>query len=149
MTTVSNFESPRCKGQVLINDETKVFTVKGVCSGRQLRYLAAAPPDFRDSYAGSGLPFPNETIAYDNTQNKGKVDIKDGKFEFRLAYPNSYYINGGSTMVKPHVNIVVDDSEVVDVKLGEPLIPNRSLKHLPGRPRRTAGSSHGGNGGRG
>jgi len=135
-----NFESPKCNGQVILNEDTKIFTIKGSCTGTQIRYLAAAPPDFRDSYAGSGLPFPNEEIAYDNTRNKGKVTIdKEGKFEFRISYPNSYYINGGSTLIKPHLHILVDDVDLIDVKLGEPLIANRSLTNLPGRPRRTVG----------
>lgn len=143
-----NFESPKCKGQVFLDKKTKIFTVKGTCTGTKLRYLAAAPPDFRDSYAGSALPFPNEEIAYDTTPNKNHLQISDGKFEFRLSYPNSYYINGGSKLIKPHVTIVVDDSDVINVQLGEPLVPNRSLTHLPGRPRRSVGSSHGGSGGR-
>lgn len=149
MSLVSNFESPRCRGQVFLNSQTKVFTLRGQCNGSSLRYVAAAPPDFRDSYMGSGLPFPTEDMAYDNTQNKGDVAVVGGKFEFSIVYPNAYYINGGSTMVNPHVNIVVDGSDMFTVKLGEPLVPNRSLKHLPGRTRRTAGSSYGTNGGRG
>ena len=138
---VTNFGGPSCKGEVLYDQRTKVFTLRGTCGGK-LRYLAAAPPDFRQSYAGSGLPWPNEEVAYGQTPNRGTVKTHEGNFSFNIMYPNAYYVNCGSTLVQPHVHLVVNDSEVMDIKLGGPLVANRSLKNLPGRPRRSAGAGH-------
>ena len=45
-----------------------------------LNYLAAAPADHITSYTGSGLAFPNEEVAFDNTPNKGKMKINASKF---------------------------------------------------------------------
>lgn len=145
---VSNFQSSKCKGEVLLNPVTKVFTIRGTSNGKTLRYLAAAPPDFRQSYAGSGLPFPNEEIAYDHTANVGELQLTNGQFQFQIMYPNSYYVNSGSTLIKPHVHIVIDETDAFDVKLGQPLVPNRSLKHLDGRPRRSDGGGRATTGGR-
>jgi hypothetical protein len=123
-----------------LDEQQWIFTIKGACAhGQTLKYLAAAPSDIRQSRAGSGLPFPNPKIAYDNTPNKGEVQIRDGQFEFQLVYPAAYYIENGSTLVAPHVHFTVDDGEYFDVKLGPCRFPNRSLKHLPGRARRTTG----------
>lgn len=70
---VGNFESPRCKGQIVLDTQKKIFHLQGKCNGKVIKYLASAPPDFRQSYSGSGLPFPTEEIAYSNTPNSGTV----------------------------------------------------------------------------
>mgnify|MGYP001277275392 CR=1 FL=1 len=137
---INNFGNNTCKGQVMYNPESRVFTLTGSCSG-PMRYLAAAPPDLRQSRAGSGLPWPNEQMAYDQTPNTGRLTAEEAKnFVIKLYQPNCYYVNGGSTMVKPHVHIFVNESQLLDVKLGECPVANRSLKHLPGRARRSYGA---------
>lgn len=141
MSLVSSFSSPKkCNGQVFLDEQGWIFTVKGKCSGKVVRYLAAAPSDLRQSRAGSGLPFPSATMAYENTPNKGEVSVlPDGSFQFELVYPSAYYINNGSEYVEPHVHFTVDDYERFDVKLGSSRFQDRSLKHLVGRARRTTG----------
>lgn len=141
MSLVSSFTSPnKCAGQVYIDEQKWVFTVKGKCSnGKTLKYLAAAPSDIRQARAGSGLPFPSAKIAYENTPNKGEVSISNGHFEFQVIYPAAYYIENGSHLVEPHVHFTIDDGEYFDVKLGASRFADRSLKHLPGRARRSTG----------
>jgi hypothetical protein len=96
------------------------------------KYWAAAPPNYTASYAGSGLPYNNEKEALDNTPNKGVIKIDGDKFIFYLNYPNSYYINMGTTLIKPQVKILLCDekkqpiSNVYTINLGNS-IPFRSL----------------------
>jgi hypothetical protein len=68
-------------------------------------FWAANPADYMTNYSGSGLPFPNDAVAYENTPNKGVVNVVDNKFSFRLFFPNAYYAGLGTVYQKPHVNI--------------------------------------------
>ncbi len=70
------------------------FTVKGsilepIDDGR-VHYLAAAPPDYRCSYSGSGLPFASPEQAFHATPNVGEVTAPGGTFSIPLLFPNSY-----------------------------------------------------------
>lgn len=97
-----------------------------------VKYSACNPPTYNTSFAGSGLPFPNEDVAFDNTPNRGVVEITNGYFSFSIKYPNSYYINMGTVYVAPHVKILLVNQnneilgEVKTVNLGEG-IPYRTL----------------------
>lgn len=98
-----------------------------------VQYWAAAPPNYRTSFAGSGLPFPNEEIAFQNSPNVGKVPLAaDGSFRIRLQYPNSYYKRLGAVYVRPSLKILFRDShgnmmgKIVTINVGEG-IPFRSL----------------------
>src|SRR3989344_7540725 len=141
MTHVLAFSSPhKCSGNVYLDPERRIFTIKGECRGGQvLKYQASAPVDFRLSRSGSGLPFPNPEIAYQGTPNQGTTTIHNGAFQFQIFYPSSYYVHNGSQLVQPHVHFTIDDSEYFKIQLGEASIANRSLKHLDGRPNRTIG----------
>jgi len=102
--------------------------------GRKLfiKYSAANPPTFSSNFSGSGLPYPTEDIAYQNSPNRGVVDIINEKFSITLKYPNSYYVNMGSVYVEPHVKLIVVDennnplTDVQIINLGKG-IPFRSL----------------------
>lgn len=101
------FAGAECRGQ-LINNSTGDITVTGTVTQMgvsSIMFWAAAPPTYGTSFSGSGMPYPNPTVAYDRTPNKGTVPVKDGKFEFRLKYPNAYYIGLGSLYVPPHISI--------------------------------------------
>lgn len=98
-----------------------------------VQYWAASPPDYRCSFSGSGLPFPNEEMAYESSPNVGKVPLNnDGSFSFRLRFPNSYYKRLGAIYVKPNVKLLFKDEQgnmigkMLTVTLGEG-IPFRSL----------------------
>ena len=49
-----------------------------------VNFWAASPPDRMTTFAGSGLPFANPEMAFENTPNKGAVRAVDGSFEIRL-----------------------------------------------------------------
>jgi hypothetical protein len=97
-----------------------------------VKYSAPNPPTYNSNFSGSGLPYPTEEIAFENTPNKGVAEIVNGKFSFTIRYPNSYYINMGSVYVGPHVKLLIVDkdnrelSPVENIKLGEG-IPFRTL----------------------
>jgi len=98
-----------------------------------VQYWAPAPPDFRHSHNGSGLPFPNESFAYSNTVNTGRVLLSNsGNFVINIKYPNSFYKVLGTKLVKPNIKFMIVDensniySKIFNIVLGES-IPNRSL----------------------
>lgn len=99
---------------------------------RYVKYWAANPPTYSQSFAGSGLPYPNENQAFENTPNQGVAEIKDGKFNFAVEYPNSYYKNMGTLYVPPQVKLQFCNEngdlngKVMVLKLGNG-IPFRSL----------------------
>jgi hypothetical protein len=117
MSTVT-FQSSNglCTGTI-VNDGWNV-KVSGTfkAPGNTLKYMSSAPPDLRMSRAGSALPWASEDMAYDNTPNKGEIQMVNGRFSFTLANPNCYYMNNGARLVAPHVHITVNNQHF-DVEL--------------------------------
>ena len=95
------------------------------------KYWASNKPTYSESYTGSAIPFPNEKLAFEGTDNKGLIKILNSRFEIVLDYPNSYYSDFGTKYVPPQVNIkFVDEnnqdiSKVYTIKLGNG-VPFRS-----------------------
>lgn len=109
-------------------------TVPASASGNTtVNFWAASPPDRMTTFAGSGLPFANPEMAFENTPNKGAVKAANGAFEIRLQFPNSFYVNMGKTLLPPHVllKFCEPQSEIKAIIIGES-IPHRSLTSLPG-----------------
>lgn len=120
----TNFNHFNCKGETLDNGQGG-FLVKGSIKGlgnKTIMYWAPSPPNYRQSYTGSSLPYANPTIAFQNTPNKGFVSTKNGSFEFKIKYPNGYYTGLGSVYVDPHVFIKICDKNgngtIKSIKLG-------------------------------
>jgi hypothetical protein len=113
-------------------DVTVFGRIKEAVQNDTIRYVAAAPPDYRATYTGSGLPFANHQQAFDNTPNKGLVKVIDGTFEINLMYPNSYYIGLGTVIIPPtvYLNYVTNEglSRQVKIQLSEG-IPFRTLTY--------------------
>ena len=103
-----------------------------------VKYWGANPPDYLSNFSGSALPYPNEEVAFENTVNKGVVEVRGGSFSFRLHYPNSYYVEMGSKYVKPQVKFILVDganrqlSPLYEINLGNG-VPYRSLNYTPYR----------------
>ena len=135
------FVHPDCSGKVAYSQQGDV-TVKGKVknSNAKIIFWAAAPANYMQSFSGSGLPFPNPEMAYENTPNKGSVRAKNGEFSIKMFYPNSFYIDLGTTYVPPHINFEICDGskkKSFAVQIGEG-IPYRTLTYAPppgGRPR--------------
>ena len=108
---------------------------KGKLKKHYLVYWAPNPPDYHHSFSGSGLPFPNYDIAYENSKNRGFIELpRSGEFEFTIQYPNAFYSGLGTVYINPHVNIMIntDDSigELTTIRLGEG-VPFRLLTYPP------------------
>ena len=124
--------------QIIPNHHKNIyFTLYGkisltTSSNLFVKYTAANPPTYNSNFSGSGLPYPNEEIAYQNTPNRGNVQVTKGQFIITLQYPNSYYINMGSTYIAPHIKLLIVDekntplADVQNVNLGNG-IPFRTL----------------------
>lgn len=95
------------------------------------KYWGANKPTYCQSYSGSAIPFPNEKIAFEGSENKGVNKLSGNKFEIVLDFPNSYYTDFGTVVVPPQVNIKfvdenqLDISKVYSIKLGN-CVPFRS-----------------------
>ena len=115
------------------------FTVRGfeadIDSDSTVIFWAANPPTYNGSFTGSGLPFPNPEIAYQNTINKGTVKTQGGYYEFKIRFPNAYYVGLGSKYVEPCVHIKIcqpnGENKLKTIKLGNG-IPFRTLSHSNG-----------------
>ena len=142
----SNKYLPTCDVKIMHNDSS--FLINGTLKKNLLeisqtknmfvRWWAANTPNYNSNFSGSGLPFPNEEIAFENTVNVGKSNVLRGNFSFSMRVPNSYYINMGATLVPPEVQMQVCDengkniSDIQHINLGNG-IPFRTLTFPPER----------------
>ena len=122
-----------CDGVVLDSGEGE-YVVKGnikEIGSSKILFWAPNPPTYVTSFSGSGLPYANPDMAYENSPNKGMVNAVNGSFEFRVRYPNSYYIGLGTVYVEPccHIKVCGDD-KIHTIKLGNG-IPFRMLTYPP------------------
>lgn len=131
----NRFSNVFCEGEIYLAD-TKDMVVYGkirepVLDGT-VYYAAANPPDYRATYTGSGLPFANQHQAFENSPNKGKVQVVDGTFEVKIMYPNSYYMGLGTVLVPPTLYLEYKSASGqqrnVSVKLSDG-IPYRMLTY--------------------
>ena len=92
-------------------------------------YWAANPAGYHTSFTGSGIPYPNAEVAFDNTPNRGIIKTIDGSFMIQLYYPNAFYAGLCNVYVEPTVFFQVSkknsQSPVLALKLGHS-IPFRS-----------------------
>lgn len=133
---------------VIMKNDNNVFMVNGSLNGSlnllsnveklYIKYWASNAPTYSQSFSGSGLPYPNEDVAFQNSPNVGVVPVINGKFSFSLSYPNSYYENMGTVYVPPQVKVKVCNntniavSKIQQINLGEG-IPFRTLSWSPKR----------------
>lgn len=137
---VLEFKNQYIQVEVKYNSQKDVFIVRGhVKKCKNIKYLAATPLWRNCSYSGSGLPFPNHFVAYENTPNNGIVQTHNDIFEIQLAHPSGYYVNQGKTLLKPHVHLELVELNIVMTLVIGDYLPFRSLKNLPNHPNRTIG----------
>ena len=93
-------------GNIVVTGQMKDILERiSITNDIYVKYWAANKPNYGLSYAGSGLPFPNEHIAFQDTDNSGVTEVKGGSFTFNIHYPNSYYKNMGKVYVEPQVKV--------------------------------------------
>jgi hypothetical protein len=104
------FEKIDCKG-IAINEGQGEILVQGEVKSKTpnpvIVYWAPNPPTYTTSFTGSALPYHDSIQAYNRTPNIGATQCSNRKFEFRIKYPNSYYIGLGSLFVPPHVHFKI------------------------------------------
>tara|TARA_Y100001970_G_C14216765_1_gene850139 strand:+ start:1189 stop:1752 length:564 start_codon:yes stop_codon:yes gene_type:complete len=114
------FKNFDCFGTVEYNNKGDL-TVSGkvnteLTPNSKLLYWAPAPPTYMSNFSGSALPYANPLQAFENTPNKGVVNITNGIFSFQLYYPNAYYSDLGTTYNPPQImfKICPNDSNLQD-----------------------------------
>jgi hypothetical protein len=84
------------------SDLTITARIHDLVDGGKVKFIAACPPDYRQSFTGSGLPFTSPQQAFHETPNIGEVRVMDdGKVVIRLQYPNAYYEDVGRGKLVP------------------------------------------------
>lgn len=129
------FDNDLTVGKMNIIDN-KIFVSGKVkdTSYNKLLYWAPASPCVGHSFSGFGLPFANPHMAYENTQNRGDVNLSEkGGFSFTINYPNSYYVGLGTLYIPPHITLRLCGSnkcseKTVNIKIDEG-IPFRTLTY--------------------
>lgn len=98
-------------GDFQIQGELKgEFLQASIYPSARIHWWAANPPTYGQSFAGSGLPYPNEEVAFEASPNNGICNVQGGRFNFTMVYPNSYYTELGAKYVAPEVQIQIIDS---------------------------------------
>jgi hypothetical protein len=137
------FSNPKLTGRIVYDATTTSFNLSGKfneITGQPLKYWAANPIPRMYSYSGSGLPYPNPEVAYENTPNQGEVLVDDaGQFSINLVQPSGYYTRQGSVLMKPHIHFRVPGYNHVFTMFIADDFPYRSLSSLPDRPNRSIG----------
>jgi hypothetical protein len=72
--------------------------------------IAPNPIDRMVNYSGSGLPFPNEDIAFENTPNYKLVDKTRQQIDIKFKYPNSFYSRNGKNKILPSIFIQLTEN---------------------------------------
>ncbi len=113
-------------GDIVINGLMKAqLLLMAMYGGVYVKFWAPAKPTRGYSFPGSGIPYPNEAIAYQNTTNLGVVELIRGSFEFIVNRPGSYYKDLGKTLVKPEIRFQFSDlnnnplSGIYSIPVGE------------------------------
>jgi hypothetical protein len=92
---------------VSIQNNSKMFLegyIKNPSQYSKMLVLASNPIDRMINYSGSGLPFPNEDIAFENTKNMFSVS-GPGSINTVFSYPNSFYSRNGKNKILPSIYI--------------------------------------------
>ena len=104
-----DYQTEHCSGNMQHDETTGDIIVRGQVKSpgvARVMYWAPAPPTYSMSFSGSAMPYPNPVVAFDRTPNRGSVQVgSSGQFEFRISYPNAYYVGLGTLYIPPHVNL--------------------------------------------
>jgi hypothetical protein len=82
-------------------DMNVTITFDEVVDDGVVSYIAPSPPDYRTSFTGSGMPWTNWKQAFENTPNKGTIDVTAANATVQIVYPNSFYSGLGTVIIGP------------------------------------------------
>ena|SRR6056300_317935 len=98
--------------------------------------MAPNPIDRMSNYSGSGLPFPNNEIAFQNTPNKKDVS-GSGVIDCVFMYPNSFYIPDGINKIVSSIFLQLIDKNDNVIHIHYELDDINALRTLINRKSRT------------
>lgn len=125
-----SFESIYCTGKITTIDRKYLnlkCKINDTVINNTVHFAAPSPPNFNESFSGSGLPFKDKQQAYFNTPNKGTVKTINNEFELNILSPNSYYSDFNSIQ-SPELTLTYND-KTITVPLDKFIIPYRSLQY--------------------
>jgi hypothetical protein len=132
---MSHFEQAYCMGNVTTgskkHDMIVYGTIMDVVDDAKVYYIAASQPDYKYSFTGSALPFSDSLQAFQNTPNKGALDLSGGSFTVKLLVPNSYYVGLGTVLIPPTLFLYYlshGEKKTLQIKLFEG-VPYRALAY--------------------
>ena len=82
--------------------------------GTKLVYWAANPPGYGTSFAGSGLPYANPEMAYQNTPNIGATIVKDSKYSFNILFSVRFLRSIIDLLSAPHLRHLAGEGIMKD-----------------------------------
>lgn len=126
--------------QIDIQEDQDVVTLHGKINDRnqydEVMLFAPNPIDRMTNYSGSGLAFPNSSIAFESTPNVYFVETQ-GIVHTTFRKPNSYYANDTMTKVKPSIFLkltVPQKTEPILLRFElEDTLPLRTVFYRPER----------------
>lgn len=87
--------------------------VKNPGQYKNIVIMAPNPINRMSNYSGSGLPFPNNEIAFENTPNREDI-TGSGVINTEFYYPNSFYMPDGINKIVSSVFLqLIDKNDVV------------------------------------
>jgi hypothetical protein len=107
-------------------------SIKNINLYNNVLLIAPNPIDRMTNYSGSGLPFPNYEIAFDNTPNVHNID-SSGLFDIFFKYPNSFYIPDGINLIKPSIYFAFTDNNNNSFRIQYELHDINALRTLVNR----------------
>ena len=133
-----NFEIDCMRGSVLTSKFDVQITgiFNDIADNNTIYFVAPNPPDYRQSFSGSGLPFFSREQAFQNTPNKIRYLLQnDNTIQFNMLMPNAFYDNLGNNIVTPHITMNykrnnIDVEHIIKLDNG---IPFRTLTYPDSR----------------
>jgi len=132
------FNHSAATGLLYFNMNDNTITVKGAVTSLArdpvIRWIAADPAQKILSRYGSLQAFPNAQMAISG-KNCGVMRTKRGNFSFTVKIPNSYYANGGTILIPPHIVLGVHDGNtfIEDNIVLSHMYPYKGLTWAPQR----------------
>ena len=121
---------------VVYSKDYSLINIKGSLKNKVIYnnviIIAPNPIDRMSNYSGSGLPFPNYEIAFENTPNIHTID-SSGVFDISFKYPNSFYIPDGINKIKPSIFFIFTDNNDNSFRLQYELHDINALRTLVNR----------------
>ena len=102
----------------------------------KVELYAANPIQRMMSYMGSGMPFANVKMAFENSPNYYQV-TSHSNFSTVFWYPNSYYSDDGWVKVAPSIFIRIQSDALTKPMFYQMTLPDpfqlRTMSHRPDR----------------